>query len=147
MTNLVRRNGFGLQNRGFEDFYNMMDSFFNEEFPSKRTNMESFKVDIIENDNEYTVEAELPGFEKEDISIEFDEGRLTLKAEKSESIDESDKSKNYIHRERKMSKVSRRMYFKDVDEENIKASLDKGVLNIQIPKKADLQRVKNIQID
>lgn len=146
MTSLARRS-VSMQPKDFNDFYEMIDSFFNDDFtPQRAMNTASFKVDIIEGEKDYMVEAELPGFEKEDIKIEVDEGKLTLTAEHIEEKEDSEE-KNYVHRERKTSRVSRNMYFKDIDEENIVASLDKGILSIQIPKKEAVQTIKNIQIN
>ncbi|WP_246060417.1 Hsp20/alpha crystallin family protein [Peptoniphilus catoniae] len=142
------RNDLGLADKGFEDFYNMIDNFFNDEFtPQRAINSASFKVDIAEDDKGYTVEAELPGFDKEDISISLEEGKLTLVAEKKEETDKSDKSKNYIHKERKMSHMQRTMFFKNIDEDGLTARLENGVLEIKVPKKEIQSKTKNIAIE
>ncbi|MDO5041433.1 MAG: Hsp20 family protein, partial [Peptoniphilus sp.] len=59
----------------------------------------------------------------------------------------SDKAKNYIHKERKFTKMERVMYFKDINEDGLKATLNKGVLEITIPKKEIENKAKNIMID
>lgn len=139
---------YGIANRGFGDFYNMIDSFFNDEIPSQKTmNACSFKVDIAEAEDGYTVEAELPGFNKEEIDIHLEEGQLTISAEKTEESDHSDEDKNYIHKERRFSKMSRSMYFKDIDEEHLKAKLDDGILTIEIPKLEKEETFKKISIE
>lgn len=131
----------------FEDFTNIIDSFFNEVPSTRSLDMASFKVDIMEDDKGYTVEAELPGFEKEDIDITLDEGKLTISAEKNEDIDESDEEKNYVHRERKVSHMERTMYFSDIDEDKVRATLDKGLLKLEIPKQEELETKKSISIE
>ncbi|CDZ75434.1 heat shock protein Hsp20 [Peptoniphilus sp. ING2-D1G] len=142
------KNNLGLADRGFEDFYNMIDNFFKDDFtPQRALRSSTFKVDISEDDKGYIIEAELPGFEKEDISIILEEGKLTLSAEKKEESDKSDEEKNYIHKERKFSKMERTMYFKDIDENGLKATLNNGVLEIKVPKKEVENKAKNIAID
>lgn len=143
-----RRNDLGLIDNGFEDFYNMIDSFFNDGFtPEKAIKSASFKVDIAEDEKAYTVEAELPGFKKDDIQITLEDGKLTLLVEKKEEKDDSDKEKNYIHKERKFSHMQRSMYFKDIDENGLKASLNDGVLEIIVPKKEIQDKKKQIEIE
>lgn len=128
---------YKFRDNGPLDFYDMIDGFFNN---SARDvdflKSSSFKVDIEEKDNSFIVSAEVPGYEKDEINISLDEGKLTLSLEKKE--ENSEENKNFIHRERRFSKMSRTMYFKDIDDENIKAKLDKGVLEIDIPKKPEV---------
>ena len=88
------------------------------------------KTDIKETDDGYKMEIEMPGFSKEDISLDLKDGYLSISAEKSESSDESEK---FIRRERKMS-CSRSYYVGDVNEEDVKAKYANGVLSIAIPK-------------
>lgn len=147
MANISKRD-YNYLNDNFRDFSNMIDSFFNDDFLKRGSVYESsFKVDVSKNDGGYLVEAEMPGFSKDEIEISLDEGKLTISAEKNEEVDKSDEAKNYIHKERKSSKVSRTMYFKDVDEENIKANLVDGVLTIKLPSKEIKETKKNIAIE
>ncbi|MDD7352040.1 MAG: Hsp20 family protein [Peptoniphilaceae bacterium] len=136
-----------LRDTRFDDFYNMIDSFFNDDFtPQRAIRSATFKVDVIDEENDYKVEAELPGFNKDEIDVDFEEGNLTISAEKNEEVNEENKEKNYIHRERKSSKMVRRMFFKDVDEENMSAKLEGGILEIIIPKKPEEKKTKKIEI-
>lgn len=136
-----------LRDTRFDDFYDMIDSFFNDDFtPQKAMRAATFKVDVIDEDKDYKVEAELPGFSKDEIDIDFEEGKLTITAEKNEEVNEENKEKNYIHRERKSSKMMRRMFFKDIDEENMSAKLEGGILEITIPKKTEQKKNKKIEI-
>lgn len=130
MTNLLRRNN---EIDRFNDFYNMVDTFFND-VGNLNSFSDTFKVDISEDEDKYLVEAELAGFDKEDIDIDLDKGKLTLTAKKVSSKDESDKEKNYIHRERKSQSMSRTMNFVDIDEEKVGAKLENGILEITLPK-------------
>ena len=136
-----------LRDTRFDDFYDRIDSFFNDDFtPQRAMRAATFKVDVIDEDKDYKVEAELPGFSKDEIDIDFEEGKLTISAEKNEEVNEENKEKNYIHRERKSSKMMRRMFFKDIDEENMSAKLEGGILEITIPKKTEEKKNKKIEI-
>ena len=78
MANLVPfGRGRGLS-AGFEDFYNMMDDFFNDPWLTGRRAREGFKLDIQRTDKEFLVEAELPGVSKDEISLDLREGTLTI---------------------------------------------------------------------
>lgn len=147
MTNIIRKNN-SLLNSNFRDFNNMIDSFFNDDFLSRGSVYESsFKVDVSEKDDSYLVEAEMPGFSKDDIAISLDEGKLVISAQKNEEVDKSDEDKNYIHKERKSSQMSRSMYFPDIDEDNIKASLNDGILEIKLGKSQVKETKKHIAIE
>lgn len=147
MANLVRRNNRFFDNN-FRDFNSLIDSFFNDDFMNKNFYYKpSFKVDVSKDDKGYLVEAEMPGFSKEDISISLDEGKLVITASKNEEIDNSNEEKNYIHKERKSSSLSRTMYFDDVDDNNINAKLVNGVLSISLGKKEIKENKKLIEIE
>lgn len=119
---------------GFDSFQNMLDDFFTDGWPLKRSLMgDTFKVDVQDNTTEYLIEAELPGAKKEDISISLNDGRLNISVNKDETTEE--KNKNYIHRERRYSSMSRNILLGDADASGIKAKLDNGVLCITVPKK------------
>jgi HSP20 family protein len=122
---------------GFEDFRNMLDDFFSDGWPfSFRRNFaaDTFRLDVQEDKNEYIVEAELPGVQKSDINITLDEGKLTIAVVKDEKVEENEK--NYIHRERRFSSMSRSIMLTDADNKGVKAKLEEGVLHISVPKKA-----------
>ena len=144
MNNIkLRRNN--VLDRGFEDFYNVIDDFFNGSFtPSKAMEAGTFKVDIEDREDAYVIVAEVPGVEKDEIDITLEEGKLRVAVEKVEK--EEEKEKNYIHRERRVRSMSRTMYFKDIDEENLEASLEQGILEIKVPKKAPKKDCKKIEI-
>lgn len=147
MANL-RRYNYGFLDNDFDDFYNMIDSFFNSnDRRSNLVNNSSFKVDIKENKDSYKVLAEMPGFTKDDINIELDDDKLTLSVEKNEEKDDSDEDEKYIHRERRSSKMTRTMHFDNIDSENIEASLNDGLLEIKLPKDNKDNSKKTIEIE
>lgn len=146
MANLRRYNR-GFLDDNFDDFYNMIDSFFsmNDRRPSL-VNNSTFKVDIKEDNDSYKVVAEMPGFTKDDIKIELDDNRLTLSAEKVEEKDNSNEDEKFIHKERRSSKMTRTMHFDNIDPENIEANLNDGLLEIKLPKINKDNSKKTIEI-
>lgn len=139
-----RRND--LMPTGFNDLQNMLDDFFSDNWPMRRSLAgDTFKLDVQDSETEYIVEAELPGVHKEHVSIALDEGRLRISVNKEEMSEEKDK--NYIHRERRLSSMSRSLYLADADSQGIKARLNDGVLTITVPKKAKTDQTRQIEIE
>lgn len=96
-------------------------------------NFHSIKTDLRETENEYILEADLPGFEKSGIEIRNEGNMLTITAKQDETTEE--KSKNYIHRERRRGSFQRTIPLPDnVNSEAIKASFNNGVLKLILPK-------------
>ena len=92
----------------------------------------SFRADIKESDDEYTIEAEMPGMKKEDIQLEIDNDYLTISAEQTEEKEE--KTDNYIRRERRQGRYARSFYLENVNQDDIKAEYDDGILKVHLPK-------------
>ena len=102
------------------------------------------KVDIKETDNAYELEAELAGFDKKDINIDYSDGYLTISAKKEASKDENED--NYIRKERSSCSLQRSFYLENVDKETASAEFDKGVLKINLPKTKDVEKKKDNSI-
>ena len=102
------------------------------------------KVDIKETDNAYEVEAELAGFDKKDININYSDGYLTISAKKEASKDENED--NYIRKERSSCSLQRSFYLENADKETASAEFDKGVLKINLPKAKDVEKKKDNNI-
>lgn len=112
----------------FRDFEEMSRSFWNN------NNVSAFRTDITEKDGKYILEADLPGFKKEDISVDIDKDCLTITAEhKSEEKDEN--ADSYIRRERYYGSYTRSFNVKGIDTEAITAAYNDGVLTLTMPKK------------
>lgn len=112
----------------FRDFEEMSRSFWDD------TNVSAFRTDITEKDGVYTLEADLPGFKKEDISVDIDKDCLTITAEhKSEEKEEN--ADSYIRRERFYGSYTRSFNVKGIDTEAITAAYNDGVLTLTMPKK------------
>lgn len=127
-----------LPDRLFDDMFD-----FGERRPKERMD-----CDIYEKDGKYFLEASAFGFDKGDIKVEAEDGNIIITAEKKEdSKDESD-DKKYLRRERHFhSKVQRAFYLGDIDEDNIKASFNNGVLKVEVPKKQIESNKKYIDIE
>ena len=105
----------------------------------------SMKCDIYEKDGKYHIEMDVPGFDKKDINIESDKGYLTIKAE--HKMDNEDKGKKYIRRERSYGKFTREFYLGDIDSENIHAEFNNGVLKLEVPTLNKIETKKTIEIE
>ncbi len=108
----------------------MIDRFFSDfEVPS--LNLGS-NLDIYKEDNKYVLNLELAGFNKEDITIDFNNDILSIEAKHAEESNEDD-TKDYVYKSRSMKSVSRKIRFSDVDVENIEAKYEDGLLQIKLP--------------
>src|SRR6056297_1376258 len=103
-----------------------------------------FRADVKEKDDEFLIEAEMPGMEKDNINLEINEDYLTITAKNEESNEE--KGDNYIRRERRRGTYSRSFYLDNVNEDEIKAEYDDGILKVHLPKK-EKTSVKSRTID
>ena len=106
----------------------------------------NMKCDIYEKDGNYHIEMDVPGFSKEDISVEAKDGYLTISAEKKNEVNEEDEKKNYIRRERVYGKYERTFYVGDLDQDKIDAEFNNGCLKITVPKKEEVENKKVIEI-
>lgn len=94
------------------------------------------KTDIREHDEGYELDIDLPGFKKDEITIDLDNGYLTISAAKGLDKDGQDKKGKYIRKERYAGAVQRSFYVGDaVTEEDVKAKFEDGILRLSIPKK------------
>ena len=118
---------------------NYLDGVFDDFFtPMKGDDFSKMKCDIYEKDGIYTMELDIPGFNKEDVKIEVDDNDyLTITAEKTSESDSSDDGKNYVRKERCYGKYQRSFYVGDIDKENIDASFENGILKVTMPKKEE----------
>ena len=94
------------------------------------------KTDIREHDEGYELDIDLPGFKKDEINVELENGYLTISAAKGLDKDGQDKKGKYIRKERYAGAMQRSFYVGDaVTEEDIKAKFEDGILKLSIPKK------------
>lgn len=135
--NSIQQPVFGIE-RLFEDFFS--DSFLPSVFPQVGT----MKVDIKDTDQAYILEADLPGINKDELKLEFEDGRLSIMVEHNEEL-EADKD-NYLHRERRSYSTSRTFAFENVNPDQISAKYENGVLCVTLPKSENAARSQRIQV-
>lgn len=125
MMMIPRRHDFDLWDEMFRD------PFFTE------GESKLMKTDIKEKKDRYLIDIDLPGYEKEGIKIEIQDGYLTVHAKVDKEEDDKEKGK-YVRKERYTGECSRSFYVGDnVKEEDIKAKFHNGTLTLEIPKKED----------
>lgn len=94
------------------------------------------KTDVRELDNGYEIIVDLPGFKKDEIEVQLEDGYLTISAAKGLDKDETDKKGNYIRKERYSGSMSRSFYVGDgISEDDIHGKFENGILQLDVPKK------------
>ena len=111
----------------FNAFHDFEDDFFNA--PQLR----SFKTDIRDDGDKFVLEAELPGFEKEDIRLDITGDTLTLSASHKTETEDTKKD-NYIRRERTFGSYQRSFDLTGIDTDRIEAGYKNGILELTLPK-------------
>jgi len=138
-NNLLSKNG---------DYFNQLfGNFFNDDFLAPSNSIDNaFKVDLKENDNEYIIEADLPGVKKEAVNIEYNINYITISTKVDDSVEE--KKDTYVRRERHFGEFNRSLYIDNIDSDKVDASFSNGVLNIKLPKLTkDVDKKKKIDIN
>lgn len=122
--------------RSFWSPFREMDSlgraFFNEPFFSEKAKIVPFKTDVKKTENGFLLEAELPGFNKEEIAIDLEGDVLTIKAEKK-TEEKEEKEENFIRIERSHSTYERCFDVSEIDTEKIDAKYENGILTLNMP--------------
>ena len=115
----------------FHDFDELERAFFSDNA------LGEFKTDIQEDGDSFVLEADLPGFKKDEVNVQLNDGYITISAAKGLDKDEKDKKTGkYIRRERYAGSMSRSFYVgADVKQEDIHAKYESGILQLTIPKK------------
>ena len=138
---------------------NLFDDFFSDDFMnfpawSGRSPLYGkhaknlMKTDVRETDSSYELDMDLPGFKKDEISVDLKDGYLTISAAKGLDKDEQDKKGKYIRQERYAGAMSRGFYVGDVEPDQVSAKYEDGILKISLPKQAkkELPRTSTIAI-
>ncbi|HJC37910.1 MAG TPA: Hsp20/alpha crystallin family protein [Candidatus Mediterraneibacter faecigallinarum] len=120
-----------------DDWFDFDRDFWGRKNPLYGKNAKNImKTDIREHDEGYELDVDLPGFKKDEISVELDDGYLTISAAKGLDKDEQEKKGKYIRKERYAGAMQRSFYVGDaVTQEDIKAKFEDGILKLSIPKK------------
>ena len=104
------------------------------------------KTDVRETEDTYEVDVDLPGFKKDEISVDLEDGYLTIRAAKGLDKDEKDKKGKYIRQERYAGACSRSFYVGDVKAEDVSAKYEDGILKLSMPKQAKKELPKSSTI-
>lgn len=124
---------------GRDFFDDLMDGFGFPDVNKKlygRHAKNMMKTDIRETDEGYEVIMDLPGFKKDEIEVQLENGYLTVSAAKGLDKDEADKKGKYICRERYAGEMSRSFYVgEDILDTDIHARFENGILKLDVPKK------------
>ena len=132
----------------FREMDNLARVFFNEPFFSERTEIRPVRTDIKKTEAGYMLEAELPGFDKKDISVGIEGDVLTIKAQRRSESEEKDNKESYVRIERSCGSYERSFDVSGIDTENITAKYENGVLKLTLPKKQQtLPETKRLEIE
>lgn len=118
--------------RNDRNLFNYLDSFEKNFFNSMASDFTQFRTDIVDKGDKYVLEAELPGFSKEDISIDVQDNRLIVKAEHNEA--EEEKKENYVRKERRYGSFTRSFDISEIKANEISAEYKNGILELSLPK-------------
>ena len=120
-----------------DDWFDFDRDFWGRKNPLYGKNAKNImKTDIREHDEGYELDIDLPGFKKDEINVELENGYLTISAAKGLDKDGQDKKGKYIRKERYAGAMQRSFYVGDaVTQEDIKAKFEDGILKLSIPKK------------
>lgn len=128
-----RKNNLSRTEDVFNDFF---DSFFNDDFFTPMRNLDNrfggFKVDVSDQGDKYLIEADLPGMDKENLKIDYENHYLTISAQRSESKEIQENS--YIRKERQSGEYRRSFYIDNIQPDGIEATFRNGVLKIEMKK-------------
>ena len=128
--------------------FDLIGDMFRDPFSSENES-KIMRTDIKEKKDKYLIDIDLPGYEKENIKIELEDGYLTVHANRDTNNEEKEEGK-FVRKERYVGSCSRSFYVGDaVEIEDIKASFKNGTLKIEVPKKEmkkELPSKKYVQI-
>ncbi len=113
----------------FREFEKLEREFFASKRPF------GFRTDVKDLGEKYVLEAELPGFKKENINVEVEDGKLTIIAERSS--EKSDNEENIVHSERIYGTFTRSFDVSSVQTDEITATFVDGILSLELPKKKE----------
>ncbi len=144
MASMTRYNNY---DRSFIRPFEMLDEIFSA-LPIETiatATAGTFKVNVEDTGAGYTVTAELPGVQRDQIDVELNEGNLSIAVDKKES--EEEQGKNYLLKETSSWSATRSVYLKDASIAGLSAKFENGVLTINVPKVEEKANVTKIAID
>lgn len=128
------------------DAFDNFDRFFQSS--TRGADRRAFRTDIRDENDSYVLEAEIPGFRKDEIALDLKEGILTITAEHRQDEEKPQDDGSYLRRERSYSSYSRSFDVNGIDESGISAAYENGVLRLNLPKVKPVEpEVKRISIN
>lgn len=132
----------------FKELENFSRGFWDMDHPwsfGDNQQLHQFSTDIRDDGDKYVIEADLPGFNKEDINVDIQGNRLTISAQRSTQSEDKDAKGNYIRCERSYGSYSRSFDISGINTEAVTAEYKDGVLTLDLPKpteeKPDVRRL------
>lgn len=125
--------------RSDSNLFDTFDSFARDFFRKSNTDLPAFRTDIRDDGDHFTMEADLPGFDKEDISLDLKDGILTISAIHQENDEQKDDKGNYVRRERRYGSFQRSFDVTGIDQAGISAAYQNGVLTLSLPKETPVE--------
>ena len=122
-----------------DNLFDIFDNFQKKFFDNTNASLPAFRTDIRDLGDKFLLEAELPGFNKEDISLELKDGILTIKAEHKQDSDQTDDKGQYLRRERRYGSFARSFDVSGIDEAGISAAYNNGILELTLPKQVPVE--------
>ena len=121
--------------------FDLFDDFFGRDFFSAGTNS-LMRTDIKEQKEKYVIEIDLPGFEKDNVQVDLQDGYLKVSAQVEQKNDAGDEGSRFMRRERFYGQCSRSFYVgDDVKREDVKAAFKNGVLTLSVPKVQEQEKL------
>lgn len=131
----------------FRQIDELEKNFFTNPFSFFRGALADFKTDIKDEGDAYLLEADLPGFAKEDIQLDLNDDTLTISAEHHSEREEKDEEGRYVCRERSYGSYRRQFNVSAIKTEEIKAKYDNGVLTLRMPKKGGALPIRGRRLE
>ena len=151
MFDLTRRNNNHVNPYNpFREMEELEKAFFSNPFGNffGSNSLAEFKTDVTDEGDHYLLEADLPGFDKKDITLDINGDILTVHAERHSKVEEKDKKDKVIRMERSYGSYSRQYNISGVKADEIKAKYDNGVLKLTLPKNEEtLPASKRLEIE
>lgn len=147
MFGLMRRNQNITTYNPWRELEELERAFFERPF-FRTAPLSQFRTDVTDMGEQFLLEADLPGFEKKDITLELNGDTLTICAQRKADSEKADDSGKVIYRERSCGSYRRSFDLTGIDAEGIKARYENGVLRLTLPKQAaQLPKARQLEIE
>lgn len=125
-----------------DGFFDFLPSWFDEWGHNFLSNsgVQPFAADVEDKEYEYVIKVDLPGFSRDNIHLDFDQGVLTVQASRKQESHEKDEDGSFLRKERSSGSYVRRFMLNRVDDEKINATFKDGVLAVTLPKREDAKK-------